>query len=580
MNNRKNPSKLELENLFKLFQNQRLDEAEKMALSISYKFPKHPFSYKILGALYNKKEMNNEALKFIKKSLTHNPEDPDAYINLALTFEKLNRLDEAEESYKKALSIKGDDYSFHFKLANFFYRNRKLEQSKIYYNNTIELSPNNAAANNNLGITLFELGELEEAKQAYYRAISIKDDYSLAYNNLSLVLHSLGELFDAERFSRKAIELNSKFFQAYYNLARILKDMKKYDDAEEICKIALKLNYDYSEAHNLMGILLKERGKLKDALASVKEALRINPDQTEAKINLNNYKSMLIPSWHISMMNDGIRNKAFSDGIKLAISKDDLVLELGTGSGLLSMMAVSAGAKEVVTCEESEIIAKSAKEIIEKNGFSKKIKVINKNSKDLLIGSDISRKPDVIISEILSAEFVGEGVFSSIFDANNRLLKTNGKMLPESGDIMVALIGESDEVLREVFVDKIYGYDLSGFNSLVTKKYSLHLNNPPKLLSDAKAFFNFDLYIKKKNIANENVFNFKAKGNDKCIGIIQWMKVKIYKDIEYENKPGEISSHWPTPIYLFDKPINLKKGQEVKIKGSIFEDSVWFSLDE
>ena len=45
------------------------------------------------------------------------------------------------------------------------------------------------------------------------------------------------------------------------------------------------------------------------------------------------------------------------------------------------------------------------------------------------------------------------------------------------------------------------------------------------------------------------------------------MKIQLYKDIEYENSPSgylDSSSHWPTPIYLFDKPITVKKGQIVK----------------
>ena len=65
-----------------------------------------------------------------------------------------------------------------------------------------------------------------------------------------------------------------------------------------------------------------------------------------------------------------------------------------------------------------------------------------------------------------------------------------------------------------------------------------------------------------------------------CLGIIQWMKIHLYKAIEYENSPNgylDSSSHWPTPIYLFDKPITVKKGQIVKIKAFLSEDNIWFS---
>ena len=89
------------------------------------------------------------------------------------------------------------------------------------------------------------------------------------------------------------------------------------------------------------------------------------------------------------MMNDGDRNKAYFDAIKLAVNKNTFVLDIGTGSGLLSLMASSSGAKKVITCETSLSIANAAKKIIEENGLSKKIKVINKNSNQLLLGKDL-----------------------------------------------------------------------------------------------------------------------------------------------------------------------------------------------
>tara|TARA_B100000161_G_scaffold162011_1_gene115477 strand:+ start:688 stop:858 length:171 start_codon:yes stop_codon:yes gene_type:complete len=54
------------------------------------------------------------------------------------------------------------------------------------------------------------------------------------------------------------------------------------------------------------------------------------------------------------------------------------------------------------------------------------------------------------------------------------------------------------------------------------------------------------------------------------------MSVKLYEDIQYENIPGDVSSHWSTPIYLFDKPIKIRVGDRVSIKAFLGKDSVWF----
>ena len=195
------------------------------------------------------------------------------------------------------------------------------------------------------------------------------------------------------------------------------------------------------------------------------------PNFSSAKMNLSTAKQRAVPNWHLKMMNDLDRNDAYLKALKLAISDNDLVLEIGTGSGLLAMMSANAGAKKVVTCEASKTIAGKAEEIISQNGYSNKITVINKKSTDLLVGKDLPNKADIIVSEILSSEFVGEGIQPTIVDANKRLLAKNGKMLPESGDIRIALLGDSEEIKEKIYVKDINGFDFSKFNSIVGNKF-------------------------------------------------------------------------------------------------------------
>ena len=190
---------------------------------------------------------------------------------------------------------------------------------------------------------------------------------------------------------------------------------------------------------------------------------------------------------------------------------------------------------------------------------------------------DRPRKADVVISEILSAEFVGEGVCSSIIDANNRLLAENGRMIPESGSIMIALLGESTEITNEVRVGNINGFDLSKFNSITSNRFALRLNEKPKFLSKAEVAFKLNLYDIQKTSNQELILTLIAKEDGICIGVIQWMKIQLFNDIEHENKPGHTKSHWPTPIYRFDNPVKLTAGQELKIKATLGEDAIWFS---
>jgi len=127
------------------------------------------------------------------------------------------------------------------------------------------------------------------------------------------------------------------------------------------------------------------------------------------------------------------------------------------------LIGISA-AEWINNAEESEIAntfykfgdekysRRMAKRIIAKNGYSDRIEVINKKSTELNVGKDLDKKADLIISEILSSEFVGEGVQPSLLDANQRLLQDNGRMIPEAGEIKIALLESSPEIEKELFV--------------------------------------------------------------------------------------------------------------------------------
>jgi predicted RNA methylase len=329
-----------------------------------------------------------------------------------------------------------------------------------------------------------------------------------------------------------------------------------------------------------MGVALKDQGKLEEAIKAYNKALAIKPDYAEAHLGLNNAQKQLVPAWHLEMMNDSNRNRAYLDAIKLAVTEDDFVLEIGTGSGLLAMMAAESGSKQIITCESSKTISQVAKKIISENNYDDVIEVINKKSTELIVGKDLPRKADVIISEVLSAEFVGEGVQTTILDANKRLLRKNGKMLPESGDIRIALLGDEAEINGNVTVNNVCGFDLSKFNLISGNKFIPKLKNKPSLLSETEIAFKLNLHGSDRIIKEQKILNLTVQKSGTCLGVIQWLGIQIFKDIEYQNKPGEIISHWPTPIYMFDSPKAVIAGDVIKIRASLVKDAIWFQYIE
>ncbi|MDC3239278.1 tetratricopeptide repeat protein, partial [Gammaproteobacteria bacterium] len=502
------PTDIEINKLLLAYQNRKFDKANKLAISLTERFPKHPFAWKVLGALLKQTDRITESLTAAEKYLHLAPQDTEAHYNLGNTFKELVRLEEAEASYGKAIALKPD-----FVLAHY-----------------------------NLGNTLKELVRLEEAEASYNQAIALKPDFPEALCNLGVTLQKLGRL----------------------------------DEAEVSFTQAIALKPDFVEAHSNLGFTLRELGRLDESIVSLKQAIELKPDYAKARMNLNAVSSLAVPSWHFSMMNDGVRNKAYSAALKLAVGDGDFVLDIGTGSGLLSLMAIESGAEKVITCEISQTIAEAAKKIIGSNGYKEKISVLNRKSTNLMVGIDLPQQADLIISEVLSSDFVGEGVRATILDANRRLLKKGGRMIPQSGKIKIALIDNSPEISDNTSVASVQGFDLSNFNSISRKKFDFKLRDKPVLLSNPEDAFNINLYDSGEVVGEEKIIELRVNQDGLCVGLIQWIWIHLYEDIEYENKPGESDSHWVTPIYLFDEPVVAKKGDVIEIKAILGEDYVWF----
>ncbi len=102
------PSQQQLNDLLKYYQTKQYDNAEKLAVSITEEFPKHPFSWKVLAAALKQNGKISESSVAGQKSVQLDPKDAEAYYNLGIVLQELGRLDEAEAIYKKAITLKPD----------------------------------------------------------------------------------------------------------------------------------------------------------------------------------------------------------------------------------------------------------------------------------------------------------------------------------------------------------------------------------------------------------------------------------------------------------------------------------------
>ncbi|XP_054310035.1 protein arginine N-methyltransferase 7 isoform X3 [Pongo pygmaeus] len=153
-------------------------------------------------------------------------------------------------------------------------------------------------------------------------------------------------------------------------------------------------------------------------------------------------------SSYADMLHDKDRNVKYYQGIRAAVSRvkdrgqKALVLDIGTGTGLLSMMAVTAGADFCYAIEVFKPMADAAVKIVEKNGFSDKIKVINKHSTEVTVGpeGDMPCRANILVTELFDTELIGEGALPSYEHAHRHLVEENCEAVPHRATVYAQLV--------------------------------------------------------------------------------------------------------------------------------------------
>lgn len=317
------------------------------------------------------------------------------------------------------------------------------------------------------------------------------------------------------------------------------------------------------------------------ALEACAAALQADPGNVTALIGRDWVLSRIAPLWHVPMMNEKERNQAYFKGMQNAgIGAQDCVFEIGTGSGLLSMMAARLGAHRVVTCEAKKSVAEIARRVVVGNGMDRQISVVPKPSAEVDVGRELERRADVLIHEIFSSELLNEGVLPAIEDAKARLLTPTARIVPGRAAIVAALVG-GDDVGRSCYVDQAFGFDLSEFNRVQPRKIPLYREDlKPALLSADTEIFAFDFQHERAFPAAQREITLDAIADGRCFGLIQWIRIDFGNGDGFENHPltPRDTSNWQHMVYKFEAPLDLARGDRVTVRALHDRSRVWIDL--
>ncbi|KAJ7119821.1 protein arginine N-methyltransferase [Mycena epipterygia] len=187
---------------------------------------------------------------------------------------------------------------------------------------------------------------------------------------------------------------------------------------------------------------------------------------------------------HAVMIQDKVRTSTYAQFILTnpSLFRDAVVLDVGCGTGILSLFAARSGAKRVFAVDASDIADKAAK-IVKANELEHIITVIRGKVEDIVLPDGV-QQVDVIISEWMGYALLYESMLDSVLRARDRFLKPEGVMAPSQSKMMLALCDASEVSKERVdFWNDVYGFDLSTMSRDIYDEAIVDVVGPDTLLS-------------------------------------------------------------------------------------------------
>jgi len=408
-------------------------------------------------------------------------------------------------------------------------------------------------------------------------ALSGGEDPVEALVLLGRSLAATGDLPGAGHQLSRAIETDPARADAYQYLAEVNMQIGRAPEALRCYRHALQLRPDDVDVLNGYALALWGTGQLDEARSLLQRAVEREPGHAFSRRNLRLLDSRLVDRWHFAMVNDEARNRQFAAALERAITPQSVVLDIGAGTGLLSMMAARAGARQVIACEANPALATLAREVIRDNGCSDRIRVINKSSLQLDPDTDFPRhtRPDVLVAEVFDTMVIGEGALNTFTHACRYLLAPGATVIPRQAVLFAGLV-ESERLWREGGADQAAGFDLTRLNQFRPDSIALEAASfGGRLLADAFPLFSFDLTGGPQTPAKVSL-DIPILEAGICHALVYWIQLHLDAETVIDNRPvfdgeeqaGHYCRHWYQTVKLLVPPLRVTPGMKLRVEAS------------
>ena len=262
------------------------------------------------------------------------------------------------------------------------------------------------------------------------------------------------------------------------------------------------------------------------------------------------------------LTNTGTRLTQYERAIAAVVRQGDVVLDLGTGSGLLAVLACRAGARRVYAIEASDAVQIGTL-ITSTTEFAERIEFVHATSQKVALSEQV----DVIVGDIHDTFGFQPGGLASIMDVRDRLLKPGGTLIPQATELMIAPLEAAALYAREIDVWNgcVHGVGLSSIRPFAVSHVHPGRFDSDQLLSPAAAIGTLDLArATSLHFSGSAVTTIHRDGI--AHGLCGCFVTTLAGDIRMGNVPGDSSTtNFAQAFFPFDQPVSVAAGDEVSI---------------
>jgi len=274
------------------------------------------------------------------------------------------------------------------------------------------------------------------------------------------------------------------------------------------------------------------------------------------------------------MIADRVRMDAYERALRHSIKPGMVVLDIGTGTGILAMLACQFGARRVYAIEPSDSI-QVARDLAVANGYADRIEFIQ----GLSTAITLPERADVIVSDLRGVLPFFEHHIPSVIDARRRFLAAGGVLIPRK-DTCWAVVVEAPKMHREYTApwdDNGFGLDMHAARQLVTNMWRRAQMGPDDVFAVPHCWATLDYAsVESPDVSAEMTWTPARAGT--AHGLCVWFDAMLGDGISVTNAPGGPETIYGNAFFPWSSPASLAVGDTVSVvlrADLIADEYVW-----